>query len=66
MDDKERCYICYGECIPIGHGGGGGTEPYLYVPTYGSVKIVGCINCGTVRFSKETMKHIKIMKNIIG
>jgi len=66
MNNKEICPVCYGECLPIGHGGGGGNEPYLFIPTYGRVKIVGCINCGIVRFSKETMEHIKTMKKIIG
>lgn len=66
MGEKEICSVCYGECLPIGHGGGGDSEPYLFIPTYGRVKIVGCINCGIVRFSKETMEHIKTMKKIIG
>lgn len=64
MNNKERCPVCDGECLPIGHGGGGSIEPYLYVQNYGSVKIVGCINCGTVRFSKETMEHIKEIRKI--
>lgn len=60
MYSIEKCYICYGDCVPIKHGGGGSLEPYLFIPTCGSIDIVGCINCGTIRFSQKAMDYIKI------